>query len=268
MVSASQTIQHCKWLQEADELPWRAPVPSLNILLTSTAWRNDHNGFSHQGPGLIQNVHHRPRQHRPGLPAAGRELPAVGGRPLLPVAVLRQPHRDRQAAAAAVADDGRGGRALRPRRRRLGMGRHRRRHRRPGHRAGLRRRRRDDGDRRGRGHPARAAAALPHPRGQRRRPDDPAAPQGSPARHGRDPVQGAVHRLTSTSCSPSTATRARSTSWCTAGRTPTGSACAASSRRARPRRRSTWSCATGCRATTWSWTPQQRPPDAAGRQRR
>ncbi|MEO5663633.1 MAG: phosphoketolase family protein [Nocardioides sp.] len=56
MVSASQTIQHAKWLQEAEELPWRARVPSLNILLTSTAWRNDHNGFSHQGPGLIQNV--------------------------------------------------------------------------------------------------------------------------------------------------------------------------------------------------------------------
>jgi xylulose-5-phosphate/fructose-6-phosphate phosphoketolase len=56
MVSASQTIQHGKWLEEANALPWRAPVPSLNILLTSTAWRNDHNGFSHQGPGLIQNV--------------------------------------------------------------------------------------------------------------------------------------------------------------------------------------------------------------------
>lgn len=56
MVSASQTIQHSKWLQEAENLPWRARVPSLNILLTSTAWRNDHNGFSHQGPGLIQNV--------------------------------------------------------------------------------------------------------------------------------------------------------------------------------------------------------------------
>jgi xylulose-5-phosphate/fructose-6-phosphate phosphoketolase len=56
MVSASQTIQHSKWLQEADNLSWRAKVPSLNVLLTSTAWRNDHNGFSHQGPGLIQNV--------------------------------------------------------------------------------------------------------------------------------------------------------------------------------------------------------------------
>jgi xylulose-5-phosphate/fructose-6-phosphate phosphoketolase len=56
MVSASQTVQHGKWLQEAKKLPWRAPVPSLNVLLTSTAWRNDHNGFSHQGPGLLQNV--------------------------------------------------------------------------------------------------------------------------------------------------------------------------------------------------------------------
>jgi xylulose-5-phosphate/fructose-6-phosphate phosphoketolase len=56
MVSASQTVQHGKWLQESKRLPWRAAVPSLNVLLTSTAWRNDHNGFSHQGPGLIQVV--------------------------------------------------------------------------------------------------------------------------------------------------------------------------------------------------------------------
>jgi xylulose-5-phosphate/fructose-6-phosphate phosphoketolase len=53
MVSASMTVQHSKWLKEGIELAWRAPVPSLNILLTSTCWRNDHNGFSHQGPGLI-----------------------------------------------------------------------------------------------------------------------------------------------------------------------------------------------------------------------
>ncbi|MCB0880869.1 MAG: phosphoketolase family protein [Thermoleophilia bacterium] len=53
MVSASMTVQHVKWMQHAHELPWRAPVASLNLLLTSTCWRNDHNGFSHQGPGLI-----------------------------------------------------------------------------------------------------------------------------------------------------------------------------------------------------------------------
>jgi xylulose-5-phosphate/fructose-6-phosphate phosphoketolase len=53
MVSASMTVQHTKWLEEAARLKWRAPVASLSILLTSTCWRNDHNGFSHQGPGLI-----------------------------------------------------------------------------------------------------------------------------------------------------------------------------------------------------------------------
>jgi len=53
MVQASMTVQHTKWLQEAIGLPWRAPIASLNVLLSSTCWRNDHNGFSHQGPGLI-----------------------------------------------------------------------------------------------------------------------------------------------------------------------------------------------------------------------
>lgn len=56
MVSASMTVQHSKWLEEGIKLPWREPVASLNILLTSTCWRNDHNGFSHQGPGLIDTV--------------------------------------------------------------------------------------------------------------------------------------------------------------------------------------------------------------------
>ena len=53
MISASMTVQHTKWLEDAINLPWRDPVASLNILLSSTCWRNDHNGFSHQGPGLI-----------------------------------------------------------------------------------------------------------------------------------------------------------------------------------------------------------------------
>jgi xylulose-5-phosphate/fructose-6-phosphate phosphoketolase len=56
MVSASMTVQHTKWLEGSQALPWRRAVPSLNILLTSTCWRNDHNGFSHQGPGLIDTV--------------------------------------------------------------------------------------------------------------------------------------------------------------------------------------------------------------------
>ena len=53
MVSASMLVQHAKWLDHANRLPWRRSVASMNVLLTSTCWRNDHNGFSHQGPGLI-----------------------------------------------------------------------------------------------------------------------------------------------------------------------------------------------------------------------
>jgi xylulose-5-phosphate/fructose-6-phosphate phosphoketolase len=56
MVSASMAIQHAKWLEAAAGLSWREPVASLNVLLTSTCWRNDHNGLSHQGPGLIDTM--------------------------------------------------------------------------------------------------------------------------------------------------------------------------------------------------------------------
>jgi xylulose-5-phosphate/fructose-6-phosphate phosphoketolase len=59
MIVASMAVQHGKWLEHAGRIPWRADVPSLNILLTSTCWRNDHNGFSHQGPGFIDTIIHR-----------------------------------------------------------------------------------------------------------------------------------------------------------------------------------------------------------------
>jgi xylulose-5-phosphate/fructose-6-phosphate phosphoketolase len=48
--------QHAKWLKVSKELPWRRPIASLNILLTSHVWRQDHNGFSHQDPGFIDHV--------------------------------------------------------------------------------------------------------------------------------------------------------------------------------------------------------------------
>jgi xylulose-5-phosphate/fructose-6-phosphate phosphoketolase len=48
--------QHAKWLHTTREIPWRAPVSSLNILLSSHVWRQDHNGFSHQDPGFIDHV--------------------------------------------------------------------------------------------------------------------------------------------------------------------------------------------------------------------
>ncbi len=48
--------QHAKWLKVCNEVPWRADIASLNILLTSHVWRQDHNGFSHQDPGFINHV--------------------------------------------------------------------------------------------------------------------------------------------------------------------------------------------------------------------
>jgi xylulose-5-phosphate/fructose-6-phosphate phosphoketolase len=52
----SMVNQHAKWLKTSRELPWRAPTPSLNYLLTSHVWRQDHNGFSHQDPGFIDHI--------------------------------------------------------------------------------------------------------------------------------------------------------------------------------------------------------------------
>ncbi len=48
--------QHAKWLKVSKEIPWRQPIASLNYLLTSHVWRQDHNGFSHQDPGFIDHV--------------------------------------------------------------------------------------------------------------------------------------------------------------------------------------------------------------------
>ena len=52
----SMVNQHAKWLKTAAGIPWRKPVASLNLLLTSHVWRQDHNGFSHQDPGFIDLV--------------------------------------------------------------------------------------------------------------------------------------------------------------------------------------------------------------------
>ena len=48
--------QHAKWLKTTNDIPWRRPIASLNYLLTSHVWRQDHNGFSHQDPGFIDHV--------------------------------------------------------------------------------------------------------------------------------------------------------------------------------------------------------------------
>jgi xylulose-5-phosphate/fructose-6-phosphate phosphoketolase len=55
-VIGSMFNQHAKWLTICNELSWRATVPSLNLLITSTVWRQDHNGFTHQDPGFLDLV--------------------------------------------------------------------------------------------------------------------------------------------------------------------------------------------------------------------
>ncbi len=52
----SMLNQHAKWLKVSREIPWRLPIASLNYLLTSHVWQQDHNGFSHQDPGFIDHV--------------------------------------------------------------------------------------------------------------------------------------------------------------------------------------------------------------------
>lgn len=52
-IIAAQVLQHLKFLQQSSQVSWRQPIPSANLLSTSTCWRQDHNGFTHQSPALI-----------------------------------------------------------------------------------------------------------------------------------------------------------------------------------------------------------------------
>jgi xylulose-5-phosphate/fructose-6-phosphate phosphoketolase len=98
--------QHAKWLDiSKNHVPWRASVASENILLSSTVWRQDHNGFSHQDPGFIDLVTNKEPVGDPSLSAARCQHAAVGRRPLPAQHRLRQRDRGRQAEAPAVHVD-------------------------------------------------------------------------------------------------------------------------------------------------------------------
>ena len=114
--------QHAKWLKVTPHIPWRRPIASLNYLLSSHVWRQDHNGFSHQDPGFIDHVVNKKAEVIRGLLPAGRELPALRRRPLPAQPPLRERDRRGQAAVAAVPGHGRGDQALHGRDRHLGMG--------------------------------------------------------------------------------------------------------------------------------------------------
>lgn len=52
----SMVAQHAKWLKVCNEIPWRKPISSLNLILTSNVWQQDHNGFTHQDPGFLDHI--------------------------------------------------------------------------------------------------------------------------------------------------------------------------------------------------------------------
>ena len=193
MVSASMTVQHTKWLQEAIELPWREPVPSLNVLLTSTCWRNDHNGFSHQGPGLIDvMLSKRGTVARIYLPPDANCLLSVADHCLRSrnyvnlIVIDKQPHLQYLAMDEAIEHCARGASIWEWASNDEGFE--------PDVVLAARGRRADDGDAGG-GRVAAPAGAGPEGAGrQRRRPDD-ALPAGAPpARHERDRVRRPLHR--------------------------------------------------------------------------
>lgn len=62
-IITSQVMQHIKFLQQSEEVSWREDVPAINLLSTSTCWRQDHNGFSHQSPALISALLNNPSNH-------------------------------------------------------------------------------------------------------------------------------------------------------------------------------------------------------------
>ena len=66
----SMLNQHAKWLKTSKEIPWRRPIGSLNYLLSSHVWRQDHNGFSHQDPGFIDHLINKKPAIVRGLSAA------------------------------------------------------------------------------------------------------------------------------------------------------------------------------------------------------
>ena len=79
----SMASQHAKWLKMANEVDFRRPVSSLNILLTSNVWQQDHNGYTHQEPGFLDHLANKnPNFVRLYLPADANSLLAVGDKSL------------------------------------------------------------------------------------------------------------------------------------------------------------------------------------------
>ncbi len=101
-VIASMFNQHAKWLESClHHAPWRAPIGAWNCLISSTVWRQDHNGFTHQDPGFI-DWRQQERRCGAGLPAGGCQCAAGGGGGGDDGDERVQHHRFRQAEAPSV----------------------------------------------------------------------------------------------------------------------------------------------------------------------
>ena len=183
--------QHAKWLKVSRNIPWRKPIASLNYLLTSHVWRQDHNGFSHQDPGFIDHVANKKSDIvRIYLPPDANCLLSVADH-CLRSRELHQPDHRRQAAGVAVARHRFGRSPLHRRRRHLAVGQQRCRRSRRGH--GLRRRRADPRNARRGDAAARVCTRHPHPRRQRRRSDGAAAAVRASPRARRSGFRRTVH---------------------------------------------------------------------------
>ena len=167
--------QHAKWLEASNAVPWRRQVASLNYLLSSHVWRQDHNGSTHQDPGFLDVVmNKKPDIVRVYLPPDANTLLAtydhcLRSRQYVNVVVAgKQPQFDWLSADEAALH-------CAAWRRGVALGQHRRRPRRARRRDGVRRRRAHAGDARGGVDPAGARALVARPDRERRRPHAPPA---------------------------------------------------------------------------------------------
>ncbi len=123
----SMCAQHAKWLKVCNQLPWRQSIASLNLILSSNVWQQDHNGFTHQDPGFLDHISNKKADVvRLYLPPDANCLLScfdhcIRSRDYVNVLV------DQQASETSVADHGTGRQALHPGHRHLGVGEQRRR---------------------------------------------------------------------------------------------------------------------------------------------
>ena len=233
--------QHAKWLKTTRELGWRAPIASLNYLLTSHVWRQDHNGFSHQDPGFIDHVVNKKADIvRVWLPPDANTLLAVADQCLRSRDLVNVIVAGKQPAPQFLDMDA----AIRHCTKGVGIwdwasndaGRRARRG------DGVRRRRADARDARRRRHPAPRGAGAARARGQRRRPDDAAARVRAPARAVGPRVRRHLHARQADRVRLPRLPVADPPADLPAHQPRATSTCAATRRRARPRRRSTCAC--------------------------